>query len=584
RTALKETGKALIAYDEWGKNPSRAAGGVTFNVLTTVFTGGAGAAAKGGAVAKTISVLGKVGRVVDPMTYVFEAGKFGVGKVGDLFATLKTLNSGAYNDILSGAGHLQPDGTYLKFGDGVPVVKGDVIEWPNGSRFDLKENTVTLADGTKAAAHIELSAADRAALENSLPHEAAIPGRASGREHAVVGANQSARFADEGAGVDRAAGGMAHDVGHSPAASHQGTGGPHSGDSSASGAGHVGGSGYADGSGRSGPGAAGQGNSHNGPGQNGGRSSSRHADEQADPEVARKQLEKANTDENWRKDYYEADGTRKSRLDVDENGNKLVQIRPDPDNPGKWVLRHDRPLVEERMRPAGHDAEGRPTGGLEHRGPDDVNDPATRDFLDRSAKLRHLGNDLTRAEKAHKNLPTPETAGHLDAARHAFEKLAEGRVNNSKIAEEFGEATARLHAVHAVPERFEVVERLDDGSTGSGRFDQVYLLRDERILLVEAKAPNGKLIPRLSADGRMRVKQGTREYIYAIADAMEKRANGNLEEAQLAERIITALENDKLDYVLVRAVENSGAYNGFDMEFFDTDLRTGANGAEPTAP
>ena len=40
RTALKETGKALIAYDEWGKNPARAAGGVTFNVLTTVFTGG----------------------------------------------------------------------------------------------------------------------------------------------------------------------------------------------------------------------------------------------------------------------------------------------------------------------------------------------------------------------------------------------------------------------------------------------------------------------------------------------------------------------------------------------------------------
>ncbi|MEE1829310.1 hypothetical protein, partial [Streptomyces sp. SP17KL33] len=32
RTAVVETGKALIAYDEWGKNPSRAAGAVTFNV------------------------------------------------------------------------------------------------------------------------------------------------------------------------------------------------------------------------------------------------------------------------------------------------------------------------------------------------------------------------------------------------------------------------------------------------------------------------------------------------------------------------------------------------------------------------
>ncbi|MFF8713746.1 hypothetical protein ACF07T_20270 [Streptomyces sp. NPDC015184] len=43
-TAVKETGKALIAWDQWGSNPSRAAGAVTFNVLTTVFTGGTGGA------------------------------------------------------------------------------------------------------------------------------------------------------------------------------------------------------------------------------------------------------------------------------------------------------------------------------------------------------------------------------------------------------------------------------------------------------------------------------------------------------------------------------------------------------------
>ncbi|MGW2819044.1 hypothetical protein [Streptomyces sp. NPDC001415] len=206
RTALKETGKALIAYDEWGKNPSRAAGGVAFNVLTTVFTAGAGTAVKGGAVAKTVSVLGKVGRVVDPMTYVFSAGKFGVGKVGDLFATLKTLNSGAYNDILSGTGHLQPDGTYAKFADGVPVVKGDVIEWPNGSRLNLKENTVTLADGTKTAAHIELSAAERAFLAHNLPrHEPAMAGAQPG-EHAAdhstatqTGAPRNAEHLPDGA-------------------------------------------------------------------------------------------------------------------------------------------------------------------------------------------------------------------------------------------------------------------------------------------------------------------------------------------------------------------------------------------------
>ncbi len=47
RAAMKETGKALVAWNEWGKNPGRAAGAVTFNVLTTVFTGGVGGAAAG---------------------------------------------------------------------------------------------------------------------------------------------------------------------------------------------------------------------------------------------------------------------------------------------------------------------------------------------------------------------------------------------------------------------------------------------------------------------------------------------------------------------------------------------------------
>ncbi|MFF4578318.1 hypothetical protein ACFY15_07960 [Streptomyces sp. NPDC001373] len=88
RTAVKETGKALVAWDEWGKNPARAAGAVTFNVLTTVFTGGAGTAAKAGTVAKVISVAGKAGRLIDPMTYIGKAGQLAKVKVGDLFANL----------------------------------------------------------------------------------------------------------------------------------------------------------------------------------------------------------------------------------------------------------------------------------------------------------------------------------------------------------------------------------------------------------------------------------------------------------------------------------------------------------------
>ncbi|MFJ2247958.1 hypothetical protein [Streptomyces sp. NPDC087862] len=95
QTAVRETGKALVAWDQWGSNPSRAAGAVTFNVLTTVFTGGTGGAAAGagkaGMAAKALSFAGKAGRVVDPMTYVFKGAGAGLRKVGDVMAGLKGL-------------------------------------------------------------------------------------------------------------------------------------------------------------------------------------------------------------------------------------------------------------------------------------------------------------------------------------------------------------------------------------------------------------------------------------------------------------------------------------------------------------
>ncbi|MGW8332629.1 EndoU domain-containing protein [Streptomyces sp. NPDC055897] len=175
RTALKETGKALIAYDEWGKNPARAAGGVAFNVLTTVFTGGTGTAAKGGAVARTVSALGKAGRAVDPMTYVFKAGGFGTVKVLDLFKTLKGLPAAPFTD-----------GAHLT---------GPHIEWTDGSRLTYADGefTVTHPDGTTAPAPLELSAADRTLLENHLPHH----------EPAMAGGQPGEHTAGHDAGPDR---------------------------------------------------------------------------------------------------------------------------------------------------------------------------------------------------------------------------------------------------------------------------------------------------------------------------------------------------------------------------------------------
>ncbi|MFD7630677.1 hypothetical protein ACFV7Q_32430, partial [Streptomyces sp. NPDC059851] len=156
RTAMKETGKALLAWDQWGSNPSRAAGAVTFNVLTTVFTGGAGGAVAGagkaGAVAKALSFAGKAGRAVDPMTYIFKGAGAGFSKIGDVMAGLKGMGNIEIPNInidgavaLPDGAKMLPDGTvHLPSGAAVPE---GAIKLPNDT-IKLPEGTATLPPGT----------------------------------------------------------------------------------------------------------------------------------------------------------------------------------------------------------------------------------------------------------------------------------------------------------------------------------------------------------------------------------------------------------------------------------------------------
>ncbi|MCH0539329.1 hypothetical protein I3F58_07090 [Streptomyces sp. MUM 203J] len=156
RTAVKETGKALVAWDKWGSNPSRAAGEVTFNVLTTVFTGGAGGAVAGtgkaGAAAKALSLANKAGKAVDPMTYVFKGVGGSVTKIGDIMTGLKGKGTFETPDInLDGAialpdgAKMLPDGT-IHLPPGTLVPEG-ALALPNDT-IKLPENTVTFPPGT----------------------------------------------------------------------------------------------------------------------------------------------------------------------------------------------------------------------------------------------------------------------------------------------------------------------------------------------------------------------------------------------------------------------------------------------------
>jgi hypothetical protein len=156
RTAMKETGKALLAWDQWGSNPGRAAGAVTFNVITTIATGGSGAAASGagkaGAVAKALSVAGKVGHYVDPMTYVFKGAGAGISKMGDVMAGLKGLGKIEAPSINVDNAVALPDGSKLLPDGTIHLPKGSVvpegaIKLPGGD-IKLPEGTVKLPEGS----------------------------------------------------------------------------------------------------------------------------------------------------------------------------------------------------------------------------------------------------------------------------------------------------------------------------------------------------------------------------------------------------------------------------------------------------
>ncbi len=99
KAALRNFGKSLVAWDEWGKNPSRAFGNVLFNVVTigsgsALKLGKAGQAGKLGAGAEALTAVGKFGAIADPMTWISKGASVTKLKVGDFFNGLKASQAG----------------------------------------------------------------------------------------------------------------------------------------------------------------------------------------------------------------------------------------------------------------------------------------------------------------------------------------------------------------------------------------------------------------------------------------------------------------------------------------------------------
>ncbi|MFD5929747.1 hypothetical protein [Streptomyces sp. NPDC060333] len=96
KAALRNFGKSLVAWDQWGEHPSQAFGTVLFNGLT-LGSGSLlklGKAGKLGLGAEAATVLGKAGALVDPMSYLGKAAGVTKLKVGDFMEGFKASRAG----------------------------------------------------------------------------------------------------------------------------------------------------------------------------------------------------------------------------------------------------------------------------------------------------------------------------------------------------------------------------------------------------------------------------------------------------------------------------------------------------------
>ncbi|MEU6174620.1 hypothetical protein ABZ832_22240 [Streptantibioticus parmotrematis] len=642
RRTTVAAGKAMIAWDEWSKDPGRAAGGVVFNVLTVVAGGGeadgaeaAGDAGKASMAARTMGALGKAGRFVDPMTYIGKGTGMafgGLAKIPRVSIALDKLSDVKTVSVTRLGGHLDNLRTHLPgfAGSDVPVVAGEVphvstvvpldtaahnpaegahvpagdmhpttgditagpdgtIHFPDGSRL-TKDGNYHLADGTTTTIPSE-DLAHTPHLRTEAPtHE--LVGTHAGNGTLVhagdFGDRVPGHVADNAAHAELGT----HPAGHTPAIGHPAEPVGHTGHATTHAGedrGHADGGGHTGSGDHGGPAGGGRGPgghdnpppSHDGGGGNHGsdgahepleRALGKHPEARTADErqaVMRHQVHRANTDHSYFQEHYKSNGTRKDLSHQDSQTGTTPPQLVKPGDSGAWVSVHDAP---EPLPPKYHD-----TTPLV-RGRESLPNHSVQ-TLDKAAHDRHTAihkdqaaeTKLRDAKSAYESHRSPENLQALEHARTVHTPLHR---DMGKSSENYGEAIAKHHVI---PEHYAgaVQEPLHGPANGNDQFDQVWRTHDGRYVVVEAKSSvRTDLGARNLPDG-VRVSQGTRAYFEDILREMEKRAAKNpakySSDGDLARQLSHALDEGKLDYIVVKGNENSGRYAGYSMRKFNID-------------
>ncbi|MFC9630662.1 hypothetical protein ACFTY8_15525 [Streptomyces mirabilis] len=546
KKAARDFAKSMVAWDMWSENPARAAATVVFNGLT-LGAGPLAVAAKGGevgAVAKGAGIAAKVGEYIDPVAVGLKA----TGKAISTLPKLSDLTTGIRTGIGASADS-QRIHSVIELGDGSKVVIDDGKFIPVDRHGNVIEDTPR-----------QEASADARATPEETP--------AQQREPAGVGASSHTPGATAHAGEASGRAGATHPV--SPETPRSGAG-PISNGHAGTGSGGHGSSGLDD-VGRTGDDAVG-GTGHAGdeavpPAHhadegtgNGGHGGERELTAAERKQIQDEHIRKANDpDRTWFKEHYDPLGRRRHLLNKDGtiklvDGVELPQLAKNAE--GKWVAAHDLPSGPSEIK----------TGRTPFT-PDTV-DPAHRPDLDKAAKNRKVSINLTSAEKAFDDTPSAATKKALDDAQNAYHQQLGDMPNNSKISERLGEDSA---ALHVVPNEFPDAKWVELPKTpnGADMFDQLYKLGNGDYLIVEAKAPKGELGWRRGAGPAqgMMVKQGTKEYVQTIIAEMQRRAGRSPKDGRIALELLKAMKAKKLQYVLVKANENTGSYAGAALEHF----------------
>ncbi|MGW6736288.1 hypothetical protein [Streptomyces sp. NPDC055013] len=509
----KEFGKSFVAWDMWKENPARAAATVVFNGLTL----GAGplkvaSAGKAGTAAKVATTVAKVGDVIDPVGAAVKVTGHAVPTIAKVAENLSGVNS---------VPDLRAPHSVLELDDGSKVV----IE--NGEFIPYNKQGNVVSDAPKA---------EHSTATGDTPEELA------GRERELAGVGGRSQSPQASTHTGGGSAGTTTDTGGSVQGhtSHASSPRQGTGDANGSGSGHE----------PSRSAARSSGSDPNSGGTNSAGDRDLTAEERK--RIRDEHVWKANNDPAWREEHYDALDRRKEAARIVDGVELPILAR---DGNGKLVAKNDLPSGPSDVK-----------YGRTPLGPDSA-DPVHRPELDRLAKDRKVAGKLTDATKAVEEAPTHEAHEALKRAQEAYAEQLGDVPNNSKISEKLGEKAAELHVV---PHEFPGAEwvPLPKTPNGADMFDQVYKLGDDGgFVIVEAKAPSADLGWRRGAgpyEGMM-VKQGTKEYFYTILEKMWARGG---KDTEIANALEDALEDGKLQYVLVKANENPGSYAGAVMEYF----------------